>query len=94
MDRDLWPHLFKVHPTPFGNKDIAEVFWALEAWPSPKKFLNYIHGLTLIDGEKTGVESANYRNEGRSVDQDAQTPRKRLGRRLDLVGSDSIGNKN
>ncbi|KAF9079337.1 hypothetical protein BGX23_004351, partial [Mortierella sp. AD031] len=90
---ELATHLYKMNPTLFGNKEITETFWTREAWPLIKKLLDDVDGLTLIDGEKSGVESARRKNEGRAVGSEGSASRKQLGRKLDLVVRDTFDNK-
>ncbi|KAF9196616.1 hypothetical protein BGZ50_009131 [Haplosporangium sp. Z 11] len=47
--------------------------------------LSGVDGLTMIDGEKAGLESGKRRNMGRKIDMELSTPCKQTGRKLDLV---------
>ena len=80
-------------PCPFGNKDLSESFWCREAWPIMKSLLSDVDGLTMIDGEKAGLESGKRRNMGRKVDMELSTPRKQTGRKLDLVARDTTNKR-
>ncbi|KAF9201876.1 hypothetical protein BGZ59_002469, partial [Podila verticillata] len=88
-----WSQLYKTKPCPFGNKDLSESFWCREAWPIMKGLLTDVDGLTMIDGEKAGLESGKRKNMGRKVDVELSTPRKQTGRKLDLVARDTTNKR-
>ncbi|KAF9159012.1 hypothetical protein DFQ26_007010 [Actinomortierella ambigua] len=85
--------LYISKPCPFGNKDLSESFWCREAWPVMKVLLADVDGLTMIDGEKAGLESGKRRNMGRKVDTETPAPRKQAGRKVDLVARDTINSR-
>jgi hypothetical protein len=58
-----------------------------------KVLLSDVDGLTMIDGEKPGLESGKRRNMGRKVDMETPPPRKQMGRRLDLVARDTTNKR-
>ncbi|KAF8923354.1 hypothetical protein BGZ58_003045 [Dissophora ornata] len=64
-----------------------------EAWPAMKGLLSDMDGLTMIDGEKAGLESGKRRNMGRKVDMETPTPRKQTGQKLDLVARDTTNKR-
>ncbi|KAI8349867.1 hypothetical protein B0O80DRAFT_142460 [Mortierella sp. GBAus27b] len=80
--------LYNTKPSPFGNRDLSESFWCREAWPILKGLLADVDDITMIDGEKSGLESGKRRNTGRKVDMESQTPRKQIGRKLDPQASE------
>ncbi|KAF9947869.1 hypothetical protein BGZ65_008481 [Modicella reniformis] len=88
-----WKQLYTVKPCPFGNKDLSESFWSREAWPIMKNLLSDVDGLTMIDGEKTGLESWKRKNMGRKVDMEAPPARKQSGPKLDLVARDTTNKR-
>ncbi|KAI1298996.1 hypothetical protein EDD11_006577 [Mortierella claussenii] len=88
-----WMQLYITKPSPFDNKDLSESFWCREAWPIVKGLLSDVDGLTMIDGEKTGLESGKRKNVGRKVDLEIPAPRKQIGRRLDLVARDTTNKR-
>ncbi|KAF9313219.1 hypothetical protein BG003_005481 [Podila horticola] len=85
--------LYISKPCPFGNKDLSESFWCREAWPIMKGLLSDVDGLTMIDGEKSGLESGKRKNTGRTVDPEIPTARKKVGRKLDLVARDTTNKR-
>ncbi|KAF9370724.1 hypothetical protein CPB97_002525 [Podila verticillata] len=85
--------LYISKPCPFGNKDLSESFWCREAWPIMKGLLSDVDGLTMIDGEKSGLESGKRKNTGRKVDPEIPTARKKVGRKLDLVARDTTNKR-
>ncbi|KAF9123858.1 hypothetical protein BGW39_008637 [Mortierella sp. 14UC] len=88
-----WTQLYISKPCPFGNKDLSESFWCREAWPIMKVLLADVDGLTMIDGEKAGLESGKRRNTGRKVDTETPAPRKQAGRKVDLVARDTTNSR-
>jgi hypothetical protein len=58
-----------------------------------KVLLADVDGLTMIDGEKAGLESGKRRNMGRKVDTESLAPRKLAGRKVDLVARDTINGR-
>ncbi|CAO3572852.1 unnamed protein product [Mortierella alpina] len=88
-----WTQLYISKPWPFGNKDLSESFWCREAWPIIKVLLSDVDGLTMIDGEKAGLESGKRRNVGRKADAETPTPRKQIGRKVDLVARDTTNGR-
>ncbi|KAI8602239.1 hypothetical protein EDD21DRAFT_414180 [Dissophora ornata] len=58
-----------------------------------KGLLSDMDGLTMIDGEKAGLESGKRRNMGRKVDMETPTPRKQTGQKLDLVARDTTNKR-
>ncbi|KAF8933613.1 hypothetical protein BGZ47_010785 [Haplosporangium gracile] len=88
-----WKQLYISKPCPFGNKDLSESFWCREAWPIIKVLLADVDGITMIDGEKAGLESGKRKNMGRKVDTEAPAPRKQAGRKVDLVARDTTNNR-
>ncbi|KAF9953643.1 hypothetical protein BGZ65_004541 [Modicella reniformis] len=88
-----WKQLYTAKPCPFGNKDLSESFWCREAWPIMKRLLSDVDGLTMIDGEITGLESEKRRNMGRKVDMETPPSSKQSGRRLDLVARDTTNKR-
>lgn len=85
--------LYVSKPCPFGNKDLSESFWCREAWPIMKVLLADVDGLTMIDGEKAGLESGKRRNAGRKADTETPAPRKQVGRKIDLVARDTTNGR-
>ncbi|KAF9954074.1 hypothetical protein BGZ72_004936 [Mortierella alpina] len=81
--------LYILKPCPFGNKDLSESLWCREAWPIMKVLLADVDGLTMIGGEKAGLESGKRRDMGRKVDTETPAPRKQAGRKVDLVARDT-----
>ncbi|KAF9290208.1 hypothetical protein BGZ68_007679 [Mortierella alpina] len=88
-----WTQLYVSKPCPFGNKDLSESFWCREAWPIMKVLLADVDGLTMIDGEKAGLESGKRRNAGRKADTETPAPRKQVGRKIDLVARDTTNGR-
>ncbi|KAG0013439.1 hypothetical protein BGZ82_002142 [Podila clonocystis] len=88
-----WTQLYVSKPCPFGNKDLSESFWCREAWPIMKGLLSDVDGITMIDGEKAGLESGKRKNTGRKVDPEIPTARKKIGRKLDLVARDTTNKR-
>ncbi|KAF9085577.1 hypothetical protein BGX27_003428 [Mortierella sp. AM989] len=88
-----WTQLYISKPCPFGNEDLSESFWCREAWPLIKGLLADVDGLTMIDGEKAGLESGKRRNMGRKVDTESPAPRKQAGRKVDLVARDTVNSR-
>ncbi|KAG0233307.1 hypothetical protein BGW42_007505 [Actinomortierella wolfii] len=88
-----WTQLYVSKPSPFGNKDLSESFWCREAWPIMKVLLADVDGLTMIDGEKAGLESGKRRNVGRKFDTETPAPRKQSGRKVDLVARDTTNSR-
>ncbi|KAG0335219.1 hypothetical protein BG004_000083 [Podila humilis] len=89
-----WTQLYLSKPCPFGNEDLSESFWCREGWPIMKGLLADVDGLTMIDGEKAGVESAKKRNMGRTFDTETPIPRTRAGWKVDLVARDTTKSRN
>lgn len=58
-----------------------------------KGLLSDVDGLTMIDGEKAGLESGKRKNIGRKVDPEIPTVRKKIGRKLDLVDRDTTNKR-
>lgn len=58
-----------------------------------KGLLSDVDGLTMIDGEKSGLESGKRKNTGRTVDPEIPTARKKVGRKLDLVARDTTNKR-
>ncbi|ORZ27669.1 hypothetical protein BCR41DRAFT_392126 [Lobosporangium transversale] len=85
--------LYVTKPCPFDNKDLSESFWTREAWPIMKGLLSDVDGVTMIDGEKAGLESGKRKNMGRKVDMETSPPRKQSGRKLDLVARDTTNKR-
>ncbi|KAF9187376.1 hypothetical protein BGZ51_001343 [Haplosporangium sp. Z 767] len=88
-----WTSLYAEEPSAFANSALTEAFWCCEAWPLLKNLLSDVHGISMIDGEKQGTESARHRNHERRADLERATPRKRGGAKLDLVAHDSINKR-
>ncbi|KAG0250182.1 hypothetical protein BG011_008585 [Mortierella polycephala] len=88
-----WTQLYISKPCPFGNKDLSESFWCREAWPIMKVLLADVDGLTMIDGEKAGLESGKRRNTGRKVDTETPAPHKQDGRKVNLVARDTTDSR-
>ncbi|KAF9344835.1 hypothetical protein BGX34_005282 [Mortierella sp. NVP85] len=88
-----WEYLYKKEPSPFVIKDLTEAFWARKSWPLLMELLEDLNNIYMIDGEKCGVESARRRNQGRSWNPEEDTPRKRMGRKLDLIARDVMEKK-
>ncbi|KAF9374961.1 hypothetical protein BGX21_003974 [Mortierella sp. AD011] len=84
-----WKQLYITKPCPFDNTELSESFWSREAWPIMKGLLSDVDGLTMIDGEKAGLESGLRKNKDRKADMEAPTPRRKCGRKLDLVARDT-----
>ncbi|KAG0229625.1 hypothetical protein BGW41_002926 [Actinomortierella wolfii] len=60
---------------------VLRAFLSWEAWPIMKVLLADVDGITMIDGEKAGLESGKRRNMGRKLDTEAPAPRKQAGRK-------------
>ncbi|KAG0333762.1 hypothetical protein BG004_000709 [Podila humilis] len=88
-----WTQLYTTKPCPFGDKDLSESFWCREAWPPMKSLLADVDRITMIDGEKAGLESGKRRNKGRKLDTESSAQRKQAGRKVDLVARDTINNR-
>ncbi|KAI7823521.1 hypothetical protein BC939DRAFT_158624 [Gamsiella multidivaricata] len=58
-----------------------------------KGMLSDVDGLTMIDGEKAGLESGKRRDIVRKVDVETPTPREQSGRTLDLVARDTTNKR-
>lgn len=82
--------LYAEEPSAFANSALTEAFWCREAWPLLMNLLSDVHGISMIDGEKQGFESAQHRNHERRADMESAPPRKRSGAKLDLVAHDFV----
>ncbi|RUS23318.1 hypothetical protein BC937DRAFT_88281 [Endogone sp. FLAS-F59071] len=89
----IWQRLYSKTPSPFSVNDLSEAFWARKSWPLLTEFLDDMDDLFMIDGEKSGIESGKRRNSNRRYHPDTQTPRKQVGRKLDLVVRDVVEKK-
>ncbi|KAG0213883.1 hypothetical protein BGX28_003307 [Mortierella sp. GBA30] len=88
-----WTSLYAEEPSAFANSALTEAFWCREAWPLLKNLLSDARGISMIDGEKQGTESARHRNHERRADMESATPRKRGGAKLDLVAHDFVSKR-
>ncbi|KAF9350338.1 hypothetical protein BGX34_001273 [Mortierella sp. NVP85] len=83
--------LYKKTPSPFTTKGLSEAYWARTSWPLMKDLLDNTPGILMVDREKAGVDSTRRRNR-RRTEEDASV-RRRIGRKLDLVGRNFIRNE-
>ncbi|KAF8934369.1 hypothetical protein EDD21DRAFT_414903 [Dissophora ornata] len=83
---DSAPEFSEIDVRSVWIKDLSKSFWCREAWPIMKGLLSDVDGLTMIDVEKADLESGKRRNMRRTME--APTPRKQIGRKLDLVARD------
>ncbi|KAF9292141.1 hypothetical protein BGZ68_010396 [Mortierella alpina] len=92
-----WMDLYDMRPCPLSNPSAhSEAFWARHGWPALKDLLNGVEGITMLDGEKFGLESIQHRNKSRRLDleaKDKRTSRKVAGSKLDLVARDTVNNR-
>ncbi|KAF9941402.1 hypothetical protein BGZ65_003799 [Modicella reniformis] len=86
-----WTRLYKKTPSPFTIKSLSEAYWARTSWPLMKDLLDDTFGVLMVDGEKAGIDSTRRRNRHRT-EEDASV-RRRIGRKLDLVGRNFIRNE-
>ncbi|KAG0227462.1 hypothetical protein BGW42_002936 [Actinomortierella wolfii] len=88
-----WTSLYAEEPSTFSNSALTEAFWRREAWPLLKNLLSDVHGVSMIDGENQGTESARHRNHKRRADMECPPARKRDGAKLDLIAHDSVNKR-
>ncbi|KAF9898348.1 hypothetical protein BX616_004153 [Lobosporangium transversale] len=85
-----WCRLYNKAPSPFLIQDLSEAFWGRKAWPLLMELLDDQDNLFVIDGEKSGLESAIRKNQGRHLHLDTSASRKPTGRKMDLVIRDVL----
>ncbi|KAF9418411.1 hypothetical protein BGZ76_004387, partial [Entomortierella beljakovae] len=76
-----WVEIFKINPSPFDVVDVlSEQWWLVNAWGLCARISSGVANSVILPGEKTGVESAERRNQN-------LTPkdRKKLGYKTDLI---------
>ncbi|KAF9997635.1 hypothetical protein BGZ65_006771 [Modicella reniformis] len=88
-----WELLYKKQPSPFAVEDLSEAYWARKSWPLLMELLEDVENIYMLDGEKTGIDSSRRRNQGRTWNPEEDIPRKRLGRKLDMIARDVMENK-
>ncbi|KAF9155782.1 hypothetical protein BGX20_004373 [Mortierella sp. AD010] len=95
-----WMDLYRMRPCPLSNPSAhSEAFWARHGWPALKDLLNGIDGITMLDGEKFGLESTQYKNKNRRLDLEVmtntekKTMRKAAGSKLDLIARDTLNHR-
>ncbi|KAF9158065.1 hypothetical protein BGX21_003863 [Mortierella sp. AD011] len=86
-------HLYKAKPSPFGNKCLSETYWNRQGWPILKELLSDVDGITMVDGEKHGLESAKRKNKDRKIDLETPPTRKLTGKKLDLLARDTTDSR-
>ncbi|KAF8941268.1 hypothetical protein BGZ58_000553 [Dissophora ornata] len=87
-----WARLYKKHPAPFAFDGLSEAFWARTSWPLLKDLFDDIPFITMLDGEKAGLELSKRKNKSRKTDLETSS-RRRIGRKLDLVARDVLSKK-
>ncbi|CAG8594225.1 14754_t:CDS:10 [Acaulospora morrowiae] len=94
-DHDMFAaqRLYSKTPSLFSMNDLSEAFWAHNSWPLLTELLDDMDNLCMIDREKSGIESGKRRNSDRKYHSDTQTPKKRVGRKVDLVVRDVVQKK-
>ncbi|KAG0266304.1 hypothetical protein BG011_002712 [Mortierella polycephala] len=93
MSCKTWELLYKREPSPFVIDDLSESYWARKSWPLLLELLDDVKNMYMLDGEKTGIESSRRRNQGRTSSSEEDTPRKRFGRKLDMIARDVVEKK-
>ncbi|KAF9994470.1 hypothetical protein BGZ79_000781 [Entomortierella chlamydospora] len=88
-----WTHLYTAKPSPFGNSKLSETYWSRQGWPIVKELFSDIDGITMVDGEKHGLESTKRNGKNRRLDIEGSSPRKPGGKKLDLVARDTTNNR-
>lgn len=80
--------MYRKVPSPFVVQDLSEAYWGRKSWPLLMELLEDQDNIFMIDGEKMGLESSRRRNNGREWKPDTKSPRKLIGRKLDLIARD------
>ncbi|KAI1313011.1 hypothetical protein EDD11_002789 [Mortierella claussenii] len=95
-----WMDLYCMKPCPLNNPGAhSEAFWARHGWPALKDLLNGVDGITMLDGEKFGLESTQHRNKSRRLDVEVKiitekkATRKAAGSKLDLIARDTLNHR-
>ncbi|GJJ68510.1 hypothetical protein EMPS_00856 [Entomortierella parvispora] len=83
-----WERMYRKIPSPFVVHDLSESYWGRKSWPLLMELLEDQDNIFMLDGEKMGLESSKRRNAGRQWKPDVKTPRKIIGRKLDLIARD------
>ncbi|KAF9931528.1 hypothetical protein BGZ65_004864, partial [Modicella reniformis] len=89
----VWERMYRKTPSPFVVQDLTEAFWGRKSWPLLMELLGDQDNVYMIDGEKTGLDSSKRKNQGRQLNPDTSIPRKRMGRKLDLIARDVLDKK-
>ncbi|KAF9079998.1 hypothetical protein BGX23_002846 [Mortierella sp. AD031] len=74
----------------YMSADLSENFWARKTWPMLFELLEDIEKIFMLDGEKMGLDSSRRKNQGRGLGSNLSVERKRIGKKLDLVGRDVV----
>ncbi|KAF9091642.1 hypothetical protein BGX27_001995, partial [Mortierella sp. AM989] len=84
-----WHMLYTKEPSPLVIGDLSESWWARTAWALLFNLFDDIPSISMIDGEKRGLDSSKRRNMGRAYIPE-EPKHKKCGRKLDLICRDEV----